>query len=240
MSDGDNLQWLCGNFVTHPSYWGSPLRGQFPMTWELSPLLAEAGPRVLQHLFATAKPTDGFVTGPGLPGYTFLHLQPDPAALARQAVPLLRQSDLSVAGVLNVNEGSLAETRPLLELPEVEGILYKAYSPYHRRRGEVYWHRGKPCVSFRFVLWDGLMGSEDVAREVAEMPASPRTDEASYALVSVHAWSFRRQGGPLEAVRRTIERLPPGTRVVTADQLIALLRRNFGERHTQQEITNTP
>src|SRR5207249_1929297 len=28
MSDGDNLQWLCGNFVGNPSYWGSPLRGQ--------------------------------------------------------------------------------------------------------------------------------------------------------------------------------------------------------------------
>jgi hypothetical protein len=230
MSDGDNLQWLCGDFVDNPRYWGSPLRGQFPMTWEVSPLLATAAPRVLQHLYATAKPTDGFVTGPGVPGYTFPHLQPDPTALARQAAPLLRQSDLSVVSVLNANAGSLRDTIPLLERAEVEGVIYKDYSPYHRRRGEVLWHRGKPCVSYRFVLWDRLMGPEDVAREVAKLPASPRTDAGSYALVNVHAWSFRRNGGPLEAVRRTLALLPPDTRVVTADQMIPLLRANPGSR----------
>jgi hypothetical protein len=239
MSDGDNLQWLCGNFVDHRSYWGSPLRGQFPMTWEVSPLLAEVGPRVLQYLYATAAPTDGFVTGPGVPGYTFLHHQPDPRALARQAAPRLRQSDLSVVSVLNANDGSLRETIPLLEQPEVQGILYKAYSPYHRLRGETFWHRGKPCLSYRFVLWEDLMGPEEVARAVAKIPPLalryPHTDEGSYAIINVHAWSFRRSGGPMEAVRRTIELLPAGTRVVTADQLIDLMRRSFGARHAGQQ-----
>src|SRR5438093_11940166 len=171
------------------------------MTWEFSPLLAQLAPRVLQHLYATARPSDGFVTGAGLPGYTFLHLQPDPAALARQAAPLLRRSDLSVVSILNVNQGRLSETAPILDLPGVQGVLYKDYSPYHRHRGEIFWHRGKPCVSYRFVLWEGLMGPEDVAREVAKLPASPRTDERSYAIVNVHAWSYGRSGGPLEAGR---------------------------------------
>jgi hypothetical protein len=234
LSDGDNIQWLCGSFDDNPRYWASPLRGQFPMTWEVSPLLAQTAPRVLQHLYATAKDTDAFVSGAGLPGYTFLHLQPDPAALARQAAPLLRRSDLPIASVLNDNAGALHETRPLLDRPEIAGVLYKDYSPYHRRRGEILWHRGKPCVSYRCVLWEGLMGPEEVAREVARMPLAPRTDEASYALVNVHAWSYGRSGGPLEAVRRTIERLPPQTRVVTADQIIGLLRRSFGARHKEE------
>jgi putative glycoside hydrolase with GxGYxYP motif/GxGYxY motif-containing protein len=234
MSDGDNLQWLCGNFVCNPSYWASPLRGQFPMTWELSPLLAAVGPRVLQHLYATAKETDGFVAGAGAPGYSFPHLQPDPAALARQAAPLLRRADLSVVSVLNANEGRLSETAPILDLPGVQGVLYKDYSPYNRHQGQIFWRRGKPCVSYRFVLWERLMEPEELAREVAKMPAAPRADEASYALVNVHAWSFRDRGGPLEAVRRTIALLPPHTRVVTADQLIALVRANFGMRHAAQ------
>jgi hypothetical protein len=63
------------------------------------------------------------------------------------------------------------------------------------------------------------------------MPAAPRADKASYALVNVHAWSYGSRGGPLEAVRRTIALLPPHTRVVTADQLITLLRTNFAKRH---------
>lgn len=231
MTDGDNIQWLCGNFVNQPSYWQSPLRGTFPMTWEVSPLLADVGPRVLQYLYATAKDTEGFVTGAGVPGYTYMHFQPDRAAIARQAAPLLRQSNLSVISVLNANEGSLQETIPLLDLPEVEGILYKDYSPYNRHKGEIFWHKGKPCLSYRFLLWQGLMEPEDVARGVVKMPAAPLTDEGSYALVNVHAWSYGKNGGPLEAVRRTIEMLPPGTQVVTADQLIGLLRENFGRKH---------
>lgn len=230
MSDGDNLQWLCGNFVGNRRYWESPLRGQFPMTWEVSPLLAEVAPRVLQHLYATAKPTDAFVAGPGAPGYTFPHLQPDREALARQAAPSFRRADIAMASVLNTNEGRLGETAPLLSLREVDGVLYKAYSPYHRHKGEIFWHAGKPCVSYRFLLWEGIMGPEDLAREVARMPASPRTDPNSFALVNVHAWSYGELGGPLEAVRRAIDLLPPGTRVVTADQVIALLRANFGRK----------
>jgi hypothetical protein len=230
MSDGDNIQWLCGDFVHDLSYWASPLRGAFPMTWEVSPLLAQVAPRLLQHLYATAKETDGFVSGPGAPGYTFPHLQPDRAGLARQAAPLFRRADLSIASVLNSNDGHPRETIPLLELPGLDGVIYKEYSPYHRRRGEILWHRGKPCVSYRFVLWEGLMGPEDVAREVSAMPAAPDTDPGSYALINLHAWSFRASGGPMEAVRRTISLLPPGTRVVTADQLIGLLKANLGER----------
>lgn len=228
MSDGDNLQWLCGDFVGNARYWASPRRGQFPMTWEVSPLLSEVAPRVLQHLYATATPNDAFVAGPGAPGYTFPHLQPDRKALARQAAPLFRRADLGIASVLNANAGHLRESALLLDLPDVEGVLYKAYSPYHRHRGEIYWREGKPCVSYRFLLWDGIMGPEDLAREVAQMPAAPRTDPNSYALVNVHAWSYGAIGGPLEAVRRAIDLLPPGTRVVTADQLIGMLRANFG------------
>ena len=144
------------------------------MTWELSPLLADVAPRVLQYLYATAQDTDGFVTGAGVPGYNYPHFQPDPAALARQAAPLLRESDLPYVSVLNANEGSLAETAPLLELAEVEGVLYKDFAPYNRSGGKLYWHRGKPCLSYRFLLWEGLMSPEDVARETAKLPAAPR------------------------------------------------------------------
>jgi hypothetical protein len=67
------------------------------------------------------------------------------------------------------------------------------------------------------------------------MPASPRTEEGSYVIVNVHAWSYRGIGGPLAAVCRTIGQLPPNTRLVTADQLIALLRKDFGKQHVRSE-----
>ena len=52
-------------------------------------------------------------------------------------------------------------------------------------------------------------------------------DKASteaFSVIQVHAWSFRSQGGPMEAIHDTIRRLPPRTRVVTAPDLIDLIR----------------
>jgi len=227
LSDGDNIQWLGGGFPGDTKFWASPLRGTFPMTWEIAPILSEVAPRALSHLYATAKPTDGFVTGAGLPGYTFPHLQTDRTALAKQTAPVMRKADVTIGSVLNANEGDLRDTIPLLEIPEMDGILYKDYSPYNRRKGEILWHRGKPCISYRCLLWNGLMEPEDVAREIRTLPASPRTDPQSYTFVNVHAWSYGAIGGPLEAVRRAIALLPAHARVVTADQAISLMRHHF-------------
>jgi hypothetical protein len=231
MSDGDNIQWLGGGFVDHPHFWASPLRGTFPMTWEVSPVLADFAPRVLAHFYRTATGSDGFVTGAGAPGYTFPHFQTDRAALARQAAGFLGRADLAVVSVLNDNAGSPRDTMPLLELAVVHGILYKDFAPYHRRRGELFWHAGKPCLAYHGSLWEGLpdSGPEAVARTIAALPAAPATDPASYALVNVHAWSYRRTGGPLAAVRKTIDLLPPGTRIVTAETLLRELRDRFGQ-----------
>ena len=61
------------------------------------------------------------------------------------------------------------------------------------------------------------------------VPGGMHGCQDSYTLVNVHAWSFREIGGPMEAVRRCVDLLPPGARVVTAEQLLMLLRDNFGE-----------
>ncbi len=230
LSDGDNLQWLGGGFATSEAFWASPLRGTFPMTWEVSTLLSKVGPRVLRYLYRHATQNDGFVAGAGVPGYTYPHLQPDRFALAQQAAPMLAEADLSIASVLNTNSGSLSETAPILDLPHIKGVIYKDYAPYNRSQGRVFWHNGKPCVSYRYLLWEGLQEPAEVARRFALQPATPLKDVSSYALVQAHAWSYGKTGGPLEAIRRTIELLPPNTRVVTADQLVELMARNLGNR----------
>ncbi|BCM89307.1 hypothetical protein IAD21_01152 [Abditibacteriota bacterium] len=233
MSDGDNIQWLCKDFIDNHRYWASPLRGKFPITWEMSPLLAKMGPRVLQYIYATATPNDDFIAGPGAPGYTFPHPQTDRVALAQQSAPYLRDSDLPIVSVLNENAGNLAETIPLLDQPIVSSVIYKDYSPYNGRHGAIMWHRGKPCLSYKFMLWVNLMEPNDVAREVAQMPTDPLNNEASYALVNLHAWSWGDQGGPLVKVQETIDKLPPNTRVVTATQLMQMLTENFAARHAK-------
>jgi hypothetical protein len=229
VSDGDNIQWLCGNFPLDTGFWANPHRGQFPMTWEVAPILGQVAPRALRYLYAHATPNDAFVTGAGVPGYTYPYFQPNKEAIARQAAGYLRMSDVSIASVLNANEGDMRDTIPILERPEVAGVLYKDYAPYNRRKGEILWHKGKPCVAYKFLMWEGVQSMEEMAQGVAQMPASPHTDQGSYALIQVHAWSYRSIGGPMEAIARAIPLLPPNTRVVTAPDLIALLRANFGK-----------
>jgi hypothetical protein len=144
----------------------------------------------------------------------------------------------SVAGVgwplvtlLNA-DGGQEQSDAWLEQPEIQGVLYKDYAPYNRGRGAVRWHQGKPSVSYRFLLWEskdrkGLPRPdwlpEGVADAVSRMPAGATAGVGAFALVNVHAWSFRDSGGPMAAVGRTIEALPPGVRVVTATEFFRLL-----------------
>jgi hypothetical protein len=227
LSDGDNLQFFLGGYFGK-KYWNSALRGKFPFTWEVPVAAAKDAPRALEYAYETATPNDGFVTGAGLPGYTYAHQQPDKEALAKQASDYLRLADLDTVGVINNNVGSMDEVFPLLDRPEVKGILYKDLWPYEGRNGAIVWRKGKPCLSFKFALRErDRQSPEKIAEEVAKMPASPKTDEASYALVTVLAW----QDDPLGEVQRTIELLPKNTRVITANQMISMLRENFGAKH---------
>jgi len=236
MSDGDNIQWMGGPFVKAKGFWASSHRGKFNMTWEMAPILAEVSARTLRHFYRTASTgtgetpgIDDFVVGPSGAGYSFHNDLPDRRAFAEATARYMRKSRLSIVTLLNLG-GEMSQSRELLERPEVAGALYKDYAPYNKRKGEIYWHKGKPCISFRYLLWEPRRdkGPEGVAEAISRLPASPLTDQRSYAAINVHAWSFGKIGGPMEAVKRTIDLLPDGTRVVTAEELIVLLRNNFG------------
>lgn len=235
MSDGDNIQWMAGGFVDAPGFWASPYRGEFAMTWEMAPLLAEVAPRALAHFYRTAHwgggsgGSDDFVTGPSGVGYAYHNFMPDRATFAARTAAAMAASDLQIATVLN-SGGTMAQSEELLARPEVMGVIYKDYAPYNAQQGRIFWHAGKPAVAYRYILWAPLQANspEGVAAAIAELPANPRNDPDSYALINVHAWSFEELGGPMAAVKATIDRLPPKTRVVTAHEFFTLLRENFG------------
>lgn len=231
-SDGDNIQWMTNDFVSSPKFYASPLRGAFPVSWEVSPLLSRLAPRVLKKIYDTAKPNDDFVTGPGLPGYTFPHLLPDRKIQAEATRPFLKASGLSTISVLNANAGSMEQLRPWLRLPEVSAAIYKDYSPYHRSAGKTIWEGEKPAVAYRWVLWEGLIEPKQLVAEIAKMPAE---GEGRFGLVNLHAWSYANLGGPLVATKQVIDDLPPNTRVVTATQLIDLMRQ--AHRASQPEMS---
>lgn len=231
LSDGDNVQWLLGGFTDSTGFWASPLRGSFPVTWELAPRLAELAPAADAWLHRTATPFDAFIGGPSGGGYYFPHLSPDRPAIARRSADALARAGLRITSILN-SGGGPDEIADLLADPRIDGVLYKDYSPYNRRQGAVTWHHGKPAVAYRYLLWeqkraDGTLRRDwlpdGVASAIASSPDDPTRSTDAYSVVQVHAWSFRDRGGPMEAIRETIEKLPEGTRVVTAPELIALI-----------------
>ena len=229
MSDGDNIQWLLGGFVNSTGFWASRHRGSFNMTWEIAPILSEISPWTLQYYYTNASDKDDFVVGSSGLGYCFPHYLPDRKAFVEQTIPYMQKSKLSIVSILN-GDGEMSDTKEFLDRPEVLGVLYKDFHPYNKQHGTIYWHKGKPCASYRFLLWDNADESrpEGLAKAIAALPASPTKDPNSYALINVHAWSFGNIGGPMEAIKKTIDLLPPDTRVVTAEQFMILLKNNFG------------
>lgn len=227
LSDGDNLQWLNGGMAFDQRYFGNPHRGEFAMNWGLSPLLASLSQRTLKYFYDNAKPNDYFCAA-GTPGYRYIHEEPGEKSSidARQLQPLLQTSHLRTAITLNSNAGDLNECEPILKLPEIDGLVYFSFAPYNRLRGQILWKNGKPAVAAKFMLWEKLpeCDVESVANAISRLPAAADHDSSSYAIVVVHAWSFAEIGGPIEAVRRTISRLPAGTRVVTLADYFSLLR----------------
>ncbi len=245
MSDGDNLQIMAGDYIVNAKYFGHPARGTFPLSWEFPPMMGELIPRGVQCYYNEAsrgENPDCFIAGPSGVGYAFQHYLPNRRDFATHTGQAMKRCGLTVTTMLNENDVSMSSAYELLDRPEVLGIVYKDWAPYNRRHGQIYWHNGKPCVSYKYLLWgtdagdsDNLGDWETVSAGIAAMPASPATDMGSYALINAHAWSFGEVGGPMQAIINTIELLPPNTRIVTVEELIILLRNNFGDPVAEEE-----
>jgi len=216
MTDGDNVQWLMGEFQIggERSWWGSPARGGVPMGWGTCIAdLAQLCPYALQRLVSTATERDDLVLMGG--GYYY----PDLFGAARQDVEALRLHARRIRGylrmtgvrVLHMNaskwdspEAVRAYTIFAEEIPELEGILMIQYAPYTAGKGKVIWVKRRdgsemPVVSARFGIWAHSPFPDDgtpakIARLLNGMPAiGAEATESGFSWVTVHCWSWFRE-----------------------------------------------
>ena len=69
-TDGDNVQWLEGNFFGNDSYWGNPERGKIPFGWSCCfDQLAQLCPQAIEYALATRTTNDWFIEWGG--GYYY-------------------------------------------------------------------------------------------------------------------------------------------------------------------------
>jgi len=168
MSDGDNVQWLMGNFAGGSEghwYYESPARGQFPFGWTFPYMdLAQVCPYTLMDLFARAMPNDDFVLYGG--GYYYPdHFgakrgdtsltppfgHPSPSRRGETALRLharrmgeyMRLGGLRVLA-FNFDDWDSPEAQAAYnvfaeEIPELDGILTVQYYPYSGGEGRILW-----------------------------------------------------------------------------------------------------
>jgi hypothetical protein len=214
MSDGDNVQWVMGNFTDGDeavSYYGNPKRGTIPFTWGLPVAsLCQLSPRTLAEILNKATPNDDFIQFNGA-GYFYPDLygkaRNTPRALELQAERLRAYMELTGIRILafNFQDWDGADARAACEifaakLPGLLGILAFQYYPYSAGNGAIRWAAGidgdeVPIVSCRFTIWANQGRPHDntptaIAAQLNELSAAgERTADDSFSWVIVHAWS---------------------------------------------------
>lgn len=221
ITDGDNIQWMLGDFPTDPRWFGSPHRGKVDLGWGISPSLVDLAPSVMRWFYdQSAK--DRFVVGPSGGGYMYPSRFPK-VALDKHTANLNRameRSDLSVVQIIDFDSfPDTALWSSYLKRPQIDGLIYLEYSRYDTHKGKVVWSNGKPVISARTMLWDGLNGADE-ASVTAELNTATRNPHstAGYSVVLWHAWSKS-----LDNVMTVVDGLAPHVKVVPPDTLVKMV-----------------
>jgi hypothetical protein len=211
MSDGDNVQWMMGNFLggsQGPSYYESPRRGELPLGWTFPYVeLAQLCPYALEELFERATPQDDFVLYGG--GYFY----PDRYGARRQEACLALHARrtgeyMRHAGLRTIafnlqdwdSEGALMAYETFARhVPALDGILTVQYYPYSGGEGRILWvpnGRGGelPVISCRLCIWAQTGRPRDttpagVAAQLNALSPGATWSEDSFSFVMPHAWS---------------------------------------------------
>ena len=228
LTDGDNIQWLLNDFQSSTNWYASPLRGSFDMGWGMAPGLIDMAPSVMRWYYdneSAGAHRDRFTVGPSGGAYLYPSMYPS-ADLDLHTARLdahMARADLGVVQILDFDafDKTALWSRYLLR-SHIKGLIYLEYSRYDGLKGRIGWASGKPVISARAMLWDGLDGADD-ASVTAKLNAASRDPRKAggYSVVMVHAWSKT-----LANVKNVIDNLDPHVRVVTPDALVELVSRN--------------
>jgi hypothetical protein len=229
MVDGDNIEWYYHMLAT-PNWWGHRLRGRVPINWEISPTLHALASPVMKYFYDSATPNDYFVCSSSGLGSIFPERYPNLADYLSALGPALRDTDLSVLSVYQPDSLDLLSVSPFAQVQGVEGIIFKSYlGNYHLVQG-VEFSEGVPIKPCDYAIWEGDDNGESLAREVNQLPRSPRTDSLSYSIAVVHPWTFNFT--VMDEVGTAVNRFAPHVRVVTLKEMFHHLRHNFDRRFT--------
>ncbi len=239
LSDGDNMQWLTNDFITSNRWYNSPLRGQFEMGWGLPATAIDLTAPIVDYLYDTMTPSDEFIMELSGLGYTFPSRWNDLALteMAGTLADYMKRSGMKYAEILDDHGFDKNILSAFTYQDGIDGLFYIDYGNYAEYKGEILWADGKPIVSARYRLWNGLGDGtiENVAAGINAGSRDPSSVDA-YSFVIVHAWSGADDNGTqisggssLRAIQEVIDRLDADVDIVTPSEFMDRIVRNLGK-----------
>lgn len=210
MSDGDNMQWTFGDFISSKDYWSNPFNTAINMSFTSCVVNLSAACRdVYDHLQQTQPAGVSVVEYGG--GYFYPDLfatatgEPEKwlRELARRMNRQMKLTGVKVLGFICRDMAGEAAQRAFRifaeEVEDLTGIIAVQYSLYCGGKGKIFWVKNKngvdiPVVSARYQLWYNLKkeGSGDpaqIAGWVDEDGARATAGDPAMSWTIVHAWS---------------------------------------------------
>jgi len=211
MTDGDNLQWMCRNFIFNPNFWANPYATSIPMSWTANPCnLSMANPYAWNTLVKGQKTMALSEYGGGYEyPDIFAKDRPDREQLlrefARRINEHLKQTGVKVFGFITAenrwsDDAKFAYKIFAEEMDGIIGMFAVQYNPYQDSKGDIFWVRNRqgveiPVIAPKFNVWasgktKGTMANPQIIAGLINRDAA---EGQNFNFSIVHAWSWYSQ-----------------------------------------------
>jgi len=240
MGDGDNVQWLLGNFCSSEHYWASPDHGAYPIGWGLPyACLDQVSPDALLFLQQTQpQGSTGHLHAGGYyyPDMLGLELAPTERRQllvrhARRISHYMQRAGRSTLLFLCMDIDSAAAMEAYetfaQEIEGLDGMFVQQYYPYTAGEGRVIWVKNRqgvdiPVIPSRYGIWANTTMLRSgtpakVARLInADAEEAEQQGDRLNAWTIVHTWSgFRKIDGNDEDAENSEFNAPEAKSAVT-------------------------
>lgn len=228
MTDGDNITWFQNTFTsTNYPYYASDCRGNFPVTWTITPSLYYLMPDIIQEIYNTQTRNDEFICSPTGLGYINANVYDKTAFAdyAKKTAEYMKNCDQDyitmIDSTVDIEKLDVFSQYDAIKGGVVfEGDLYIDHGG--DGAGTLHWSNGKPFIVPRDALWSGANTIEGLAQKVNAYE-SDYTSIEGYSIIVAHVWSL----GELNKVNEFVNLLDDHIKLVTVGQLLDMVTTNI-------------
>lgn len=264
LSDGDNMQWTMGSFLSNPDFWANSSHGDYPLGFTSCPInISLMAPEVLDEMSRTQPEQTTIIEyGPGGYQYPDMFAQDrgeGQAAIQREFAQKInrhiQRTGATVIGFISMDVRSQAAIEAYKiyaeEIEGITGMIAVQYAPYHGGEGDVIWVENKqgveiPVATARYSLWQGL--NTERSGNVEKVASAINKDVESKTGVmdwtAVHAWSEfenpanrNEKGVGLDPMKWTLELLNEDINIVSPEELLWRIRMEHNKEQTLDIIS---